>query len=662
MMHLIQRSLILILLFGHPMLFAQTIDQIDSQSSIKIQGDHQHKYAIFWSNLNTWIVDITEQRIYFSNHLYGKANHLLFEYILSTQSQRRPRVNHPYGWIYRWVSLERQLLQSEFVDQLTYHFLENEVEGDFFDEHRILQFTNETVTLGRWVEQNREDEKKSSFFRLATAYTIDLSTREKLRASDFSEEKGKWLHQHFPKQFPACLSSQEDGVRFEIPGRREVLYDVFSSKLSQKKSCTQDLILMRREQQKPKSFFTADQQLIWQGQKIWYQGKLISDQVADALLHPSGQYAIILEGKNLDAEEQMIVKINDLEDIKPRFLAIWHKDQPDQVLRFHQTDLISRLDGARWIAQDDLFLDLLDHRFKTLEQVDCFQSLKVFTQSKKAKKPSRYSDFIKKNKDLPFQQNLCAITGNSQYWKDKSDLSARIISREINQTLRLEIEVLDQDVNQQDLLYLWFASQSYPYVIQISQNQLYSNLSSHAQPKNETLLEYQWEKTEKGYFVSLILPYQWLDQKMAVAIQDHDQNDQEDLFLWLSGLGVEFQQQLGLEEGEKEINSQDEVPMVDMPFEFSIEHEEEQFNALSVKLKSFRQYSEKDQKKNNDDEQILEVDPNVISLSALNEKLKKLDENKPTNKPTKNPSTFKKTLIPLPQLMPIVEEMEKSDE
>ena len=187
-MHLVLNACLVDVLISNQFLFAQTQSSKPAISQTAV-GSDQPRYAIFWSNLNTWIVSLDEKKVYQSNHLYGKSHYLLFEYFLTTQSKRREKENHPYGWIYRWVSLDRHLLQSHFVDQLTRHFLDSEVEGDFFDEHRVLQFTNETITLGRWVEQHLENGQLPISHRMATIYTIDLENRTPISASKYLPEK-----------------------------------------------------------------------------------------------------------------------------------------------------------------------------------------------------------------------------------------------------------------------------------------------------------------------------------------------------------------------------------------------------------------------------------------------------------------------------------------
>ncbi len=631
----------------------------------------QARYAIFWSNLNTWIVSLDEKTVYQSNHLYGKSHYLLFEYFLTTQSKRRNKANHPYGWIYRWVSLDRHLLQSHFVDQLTHHFLDSEVEGDFFDEHRILQFTNETITLGRWVEQHLENGQMPLNHRIATVYTIDLDNRDTISASDHLPEKLQWLKQTFPWQIPNCLEAQAESVIWSFPGGRQESFDVLASAQSHQESCEQELLLLKKSQ-KPFETQTV-KSLRWDGQNLFDGNQLISDTAIDVLLHPSGEWALILEGQNQFNQNMPLLSAQDLSSKLPRFFAIWHKQSNPQLIRFHQTQLISSLDGIRWLNDDDAFLSLLDERFRSIQQGDCFQAMKVLKLESQSRLPKKWQDLLAllptNAKQGKTYQHLCEMRGNTQSWSNVDDLSAQFLAIQANESLWIHLKVKDQDLTDQDQLLIWFGQAQNPSFLEIHPKQIQSHF---AEPLAQTLsqdqnalnqLNHQWKKIEGGVEITLQMPYAWTEKQIAIAFRDQDAQEAF-LDLWLAGAPAEEHHLIGLEEGEQENESNEEVPSTDGTFSYNTQQEEVEYQALSEGLKPIHQYVDPQTKAEIENTSLkeAEVDHQVYSLSALTKAMKSKPRVPQSN--NQNPSKISKKIkkpdlkIAIPKLMQIVEDLQ----
>ncbi len=450
----------------------------------------------------------------------------------------------PYGWLYRWVSLDRTLLgdpspSAELVrTPLTTHHEPSLVQGDFSDEHQILQFTGEWVTLSRAVEQRVSGRRLSS----RTLYSIDLANMKTLNALSESEALVSATRDLLPGLIPPCLSPTEWLVRWQLPAQRPtswLLLEPAESALS----CALSSGALRLRAA-PREVRAGD--LSWrapgghapQGTLYDLDGPLLGG-VVDALLHPSGQLALLLEGPSRADEERLLVEdplALDEPDVR-RSLSLWRRGGAPALLNIAPEAELQRLDGARWLPPEHPLLQLLPTHFTALEAQPCFERLESRRVTRYARPPMP-----------PLTAHLCRVDARGRSWGGVEDLSAQVFSSQSAETLFVDVWVRDPQRSPSDSVTFWLGDPSAPLELQVRQGEVsgapelldralarwVEGPRPGARPRRHKYP--QPETPEGGYLVSVELPLALTRGRLSVAVQDVDPTSPDArLTLWAVG-------------------------------------------------------------------------------------------------------------------------------
>ena len=173
------------------------------------------RYAIFWSEGSTWIIDTVGGVLFRApTWLWVNSEGHVLEYKLNVHTERLD-AERPYGHLYRWVSFDRYILNGQHRDQLTYHFSSSELNQETHDEHQVLQFTGDYVTLIRWFYHEHSSTQKS---RDITIYTLALNGVQSLPTLKNADQLVKFTRRLYPKLLPTCLKADSRMIRWELGG------------------------------------------------------------------------------------------------------------------------------------------------------------------------------------------------------------------------------------------------------------------------------------------------------------------------------------------------------------------------------------------------------------------------------------------------------------
>ena len=470
-------------------------------------------FALFWSRGQTWVVDAGEGTLYRAPTLYSAGAGAIFEYKLKTNSERRDQPGHPFGSIYRWVSFERHLLGSSQVDTLTNHYDSAALQGDFHDEHHILQFSGDWVTLGRWIEQRYLGQHR----RASSAYSIDLTGGRAISPPPSRAELLTWIKQRIPTLIPPCLTESDLAVRWELPGQRPVYWLLLQPETDQQ-NCQSPLSALRLT---PPPSYPKGVDLSWDGDIVNHKGSLLLSGIVDALIHPNGQYALFLEGPPRSNEERLLYQGIDqlVEPKQRRFLVLWRQDSTPTTLTFPNELNIQRLDGARWIEDDNALFQILSTHFQSVEAPECFQSL-VLEERKPPRKVQRPE----------LKAHLCRIQTETRPWRGVKDLSAQMKAFRHQGTLFIYLWVNDMERSKNDGLKIWFGNPEAPNTLTFKKGGVFGTNKLRDQ------ILFKWNEEPRGYSATIELPIELVKDHFSAVVMDSDPNEGQALTkLWIAG-------------------------------------------------------------------------------------------------------------------------------
>jgi hypothetical protein len=498
----------------------KSVDSVHSQVLPQIPAQEQQRYALFWSQGNTWVADTIQGVLFRSPTLIaqGPNGHIL-EYKLNLHTKRL-KSQRPYGELYRWVSLDRYLLGGQHVDELTNHFRIDELTQETHDEHQIFQFTGEFITLVRWFYHKQTER---SHTESTSIYSLALDGVEPLPKMSRAEQLLDFTRRLYPKLIPKCLDAESRLVRWELSGQRPIFWLMLSP--SERGNCPSGLSALRVN---PPPKPNVSHELVWKDQTLFYKGESLYGGVVDALIHPNGKVALTLEGAPRYDEKLFVKRVNHLfEKGSRRYLSFWRAFENGRVttgrhLSFNDEADIQRLDGARWIANNHPILELLSTHFQPVDQPSCFKALKV-----------KRLDKYRRPKRTPSFGHLCAVETTGRVWEGHDDLSASIVAQIIDQTLYLDIWVTDPDRTHGDQIKLWVGSKLRPIEMTITSKGVIGREAIKAGVKlNWWEREAKRQKRNskagsdydrmKGYQVHLQLPLSFTQGSLSLSIEDVD--------------------------------------------------------------------------------------------------------------------------------------------
>jgi len=544
------------------------------------QTSSAEPYALFWSRGHTWLMDAGDGSLYRAPKLYAEGpGGVLFEYRLETHSApsggaaspeaiTSSQPERPFGWLYRWMSFERYLLGDTSLKPaqrgearggegdegaravsttLTSHYSPEQVEGDFSDEHQVLQFTGERVTLARWVSQRKGEERRAS----RSLYTIDLANRQTLSQLDEGPSLARLTRGLFPQLIPSCLGATSALLSWELAAQRSASWLLLMPRdgASVSPSCPASGALRVKAPESPVSAGS----LSWDPQRgqLLDLGEPILGGVVDTLLHPSGDMALILEGPTRRGEEGLFVS-NPLALDEPehsRSLSLWRRRGSPKLVSLPHLLELQRLDGARWLKPDHPLLQLLKTHFSNIESEGCYQQLKSHRVERYHRPPRP-----------ELSAHICRVETYGRLWGGVEDLSASAFAAQDETTLFLELWVRDPQRTRGDLVTLWLGEASAPIELKVRRRQILgppevteqllmrwvegpalktegeARLSQRAQ--QSTLIEREADSGPPagGYLVSFELPLSLVKGGLSVMVQDVDvKQGSERVQLWVVG-------------------------------------------------------------------------------------------------------------------------------
>lgn len=495
-------------------------------------------------------MDAGEGVLYRAAGLYASGpGGVIFEYSLTphTAASAAPpgEPPRPYGWLYRWVSLDRALLGdtspsgARVRSTLTTHHDPGAVQGDFSDDHQILQFTGEWVTLARAVEQRAGGRRLAS----RTLYTIDLANMQALTTLSESEALVSATRGLLPGLIPECLSPTEWLVRWQLPAQRPTSWLLLApAPAPQPCPLTSGALRLRAAPSEVRAG-----ELSWrapavgsgpQGALYDLDGPLLGG-VVDTLLHPSGQLALLLEGPSRASEERLLVEeplALDEPEVR-RSLSLWRRGAAPALVSLAPDAEIQRLDGARWLPPEHPLLQLLPTYFRPLEAEPCFSRLESRRVSRYARPPMP-----------PLTAHLCRVDARGRAWGGVEDLSAQVFASQDAERLFVDVWVRDPQRSPSDRVSFWFGDPLAPTELQVRQGEV------SAPPAVQERVLARWvegrgvgapparrkypqpEAPEGGYLVSVELPLALVRGRLSVAVQDVDASSPDArLTLWAIG-------------------------------------------------------------------------------------------------------------------------------
>lgn len=474
------------------------------------------RYAMFWSESNTWIVDTLGGALFKAPALLALSpeGHIL-EYRLNIHAER-VKSQRPFGDLYRWVSLDRHLLNGQHHDQLTYHFTPDQLSRETHDEHQILQFTGEYVTLIRWF-YHQQSERDT--IRDTTVYTLALDGVQALPELKRADEVLSFTRRIYPQLIPQCLKADTRVVRWELGGQREVFWITLAPQLPVSE-CPSQLSALRLS---PSPARASGGPLTWRGETLYYGDEALYGGVVDALLDPRGEVALTLEGAPRDDEGLFTQQINQLyEQPLKRYLSIWRahvgtSGERGRHVSFPKDVALRRLDGARWLSAQSPMLELLGTHFTSVNQ-SCFHKLspRIVDRYRKPKRPAAGG-------------HLCAVQTRGRVWEGHHDLSAGIVAQVTSDLLYIDLWVSDPDRTSDDLVRLWVGPPQDPVQITLTPRGVIGQRAIRAGVK----LDWREMRSARdpsradpfdsgGYRIRLTIPRSLVRSHLSLAIDDHD--------------------------------------------------------------------------------------------------------------------------------------------
>ena len=476
------------------------------------------RYAIFWSEGSTWIIDTVGGVLFRApTWLWMNTEGHILEYKLNVHVERLS-AQRPFGHVYRWVSFDRYLLNGQHKDQLTYHFSPDELNQETHDEHQVLQFTGDYVTLIRWFYHEHSSTQKSKDI---TIYTLALNGVQSLPMLKSADQLVKFTRRLYPKLLPTCLKADTRMIRWEIGGQREILWITLSPS-SPQIECPQELSALRLSPVPPRR---SGARLSWRGETLYHDAEPIYGGVVDALIDPEGQVAVTLEGAPRRDERLLINEVNHLyEKSLRRYLSIWRAyPNPDgdlgRHISFPDGVPIRRLDGARWLSNQSPILKLLDTHFSAVSQ-SCFKSLAI-KSTRKYRAPKRPTA----------QGHLCAIQTQGRVWEGHHDLSASLAAQMTSDLVHIDLWVNDPDRTDGDVVRVWVGPSEDPVSIILTPRGVIGQRAIQSGVK----LVGWWEQRSSrgasinpsaedvgGYRIRLKLPRSLVRGHLSLAVDDQD--------------------------------------------------------------------------------------------------------------------------------------------
>ena len=495
----------------------------DSQANLNkqvVKQNNAFRYALFWSKGKTWLVD-SEQGVLFSAPTLianGPNGHLL-EYKLKVHTKRL-KSERPYGDLYRWISLDRYVIGGSYMDQLTNHFDPDELSEETHDEHQVFQFTGEFITLIRWFyHQPNEAQHNQS----VSVYSLALNGVQPLPQMKKASKLIEFTRRLYPKLIPKCLQADPRLVRWELSAQRPIFWLVMDSQTNV--DCSLGLSALRVN---PPPSLKSSEDLRVKEHSLYYNNEKLYGGVVDHILHPHGKVALTLEGAPRNDHHLFVKNINQIyEKQNRRYLSLWRAFDDDQLglgrhISFSDEADIQRLDGARWLADDDPILSLLDSHFKPVGQKSCYRDLKL----------RRLDQYHRPKRSMSFGQ-LCAIESEGRVWEGHEDLSASISAQIVKDMIYLDIWVHDPDRTERDKLRLWFGSTLTPIEMQVTPKGVIGREAIRAGVKMNW-----WERERKrtkskktdfpylnkisGYQVHLQIPLSVTRGALSLSVEDGD--------------------------------------------------------------------------------------------------------------------------------------------
>lgn len=496
-----------------------TTSQTSAQGEWRGSTSGSARYAMFWSESNTWIVDTLGGALFRAPTLLAlgpEGN--VFEYKLEVHTERVSS-ERPYGELYRWVSLERYLLSGQHHDQLTYHFTPDQLSRETHDEHQILQFTGEYVTLIRWFYHQHSEAQE---VRDTTVYTLALDGVQALPELRRAEQILSFTRRLYPQLIPQCLKADARMVRWELGGQRASFWMTLSP-AQRSPQCPHTLSALRLSPLSPRA---QGGSLSWRGETLYMGDEALYGGVVDALLDPQGSVALTLEGAKRDDERLFVPQINQLYErpIK-RYLSIWRAsadldDARGRHVSFPKGVTLRRLDGARWLTPESPILQLLDSHFISVDQ-SCFRGLTP-RRVERYRRPSRPQA----------TGHLCAVQTQGRAWEGHLDLSAGISAQMTSDTLYLDLWVSDSDRTADDLVRLWVGDPRDPVAMTLTPRGVIGSRAIRAGVKlvwrDLKAKRDQYRVTPAtpqevgGYAVRLELPQSLVRGHLSLAVDDQD--------------------------------------------------------------------------------------------------------------------------------------------
>ena len=501
----------------------QTISTVNPTHASLSQNAPQNddRYALFWSGGNTWIVDTKLGVLFRSPTLIAQGtNGFLLEYRLEVHNERLPS-ERPFGDLYRWVSLDRYIFRGQHVDQLTNHFAPQELKTETHDEHQILQFTGEYITLIRWFYHETSEARPTEG---TSIYSLALDGVEPLPQMTNAGKLFSFTKSLYPELIPSCVTPETRLVHWELSGQRSVYWLTLTPDHSLI-DCEIGLSALRVN---PPRAIAESGDLAWRDETLFYRGESLYGGVVDALLHSSGRVAITLEGPSRRDDRLLVPQIPLIYE-KPtrRYLSFWRAyDEGSQGegrhFSFSDELEIHRLDGARWIKDDHPLIALLDTHFMPIHQPSCFRSLEL-KRLDRYRRPERGKNF----------GHLCAIQTTGRVWEGHKDLSASVQAQVIDQTLYLDLWVNDPDRHPHDQVKLWVGSSTQPVEITLTPKGVIGKEAIQAGVKlnwwernakrgSRKRLDSPHELNVGGYQIHLQVPVELTQGSLSLSIEDVD--------------------------------------------------------------------------------------------------------------------------------------------
>ena len=475
------------------------------------------RYAIFWSEGSTWVIDTVGGVLFRApTWLWVNSEGHILEYRLNVHTDRLES-NRPYGHLYRWVSFDRYLLSGQHRDQLTYHFAPTDLNQETHDEHQVLQFTGDYVTLIRWFYHEHSLDKTIVD---TTIYTLALNGVQPLPELKSADQLITFTRRLYPKLLPACLKADTRMIRWELGGQREVFWITLSPENPQSQ-CPQQLSALRLS---PVPSRRSNSRLSWKRDTLYYDSEPLYGGVVDTLIDAQGQVAITLEGSPRRDERLLINQVNHLyETSLKRYLSIWrvHPSRGAEAGRhisFPDGTPIRRLDGARWLSDQSPILKLLDTHFSSVNQA-CFKSLTV-KRTQTYRSPARPRA----------QGHLCAIQSQGRVWEGHLDLSAGLVAQLTSDMLHLDLWVSDPDRTDGDVVRLWIGAPNDSVSFTVTPRGLIGKRAIQAgvkmvwweQKASRGNLTNPKAKDVGGYRIRLKLPRSLVSHHLSLAVDDQD--------------------------------------------------------------------------------------------------------------------------------------------